>query len=68
MSFIIQANPAKDGAPTETIADRIEALRHALILRKTGYRNVQVIGDGRLYTLREFAGTITIGEKVVVSQ
>ncbi len=63
MAFIVQANPSKKQAPTMTVEDRVEALRLALRWKKIGYRNVQVIGDGRLYTLREFAGTIMVGEK-----
>ena len=68
MSFIIQANPSKDTAPSLTVTDRVEALRAALNFRKRGYARVQIIGDGRLYSLRDFAGTIMIGEKVAVNQ
>lgn len=68
MAFIIQANPSKGTAPSLTVTDRVEALRAALNLRKRGYARVQIIGDGRLYNLQEFAGTIVIGERVAVSQ
>jgi hypothetical protein len=68
MLFVIHAK-APDGADdTFAIADRTEALRFALDWHKTGYKRVQVAGDGRRYTLREFAGTILIGEKRIVSQ
>ena len=62
MAFIIQPDPS-DVHDTFTVEDRIEALRSALRWRSVGYQRVQVIGDGHVYSLKEFAGTIMIGEK-----
>jgi hypothetical protein len=68
MMFVVHAK-APDGADvTFAVVDRTEALRFALDWHKTGYKRVQVAGDGRRYTLREFAGTVVIGEKLMVSQ
>ena len=66
MAFLIQANPSKENAPNFTVDDRIDALRAALRLRNTGYTRVQIVGDGRLYSLKEFAGTIVIGTKAAI--
>jgi hypothetical protein len=68
MTFIVQANPSRDDTPSVSVADRVEALRAALNWRKRGYKRVQIFGDGRLYSLREFAGTIVIGVKLVGSE
>ena len=66
--FVIHAI-SPEGAPvTFATADRTEALRFALRWKKTGYKKLRVAGDGRRHSLREFSGTIVIGEKRAVSQ
>ena len=67
MSFIVRSNAGKD-AQSQTLTDRVEALRAALFWRSMGCRHVRIIEDGRVYNFKEFAGMIMIGETQVVSQ
>jgi hypothetical protein len=52
------------GAQTVAIEDRVEALRTALTWQSVGFRKVRISADDRTYSLKDFAGTITIGTKV----
>jgi len=63
MAFIIQAESDGGDALSATVLDRIEALELALRWRDAGHTGIKIIGNGRIYTLNEFAGTIVIGEK-----
>ena len=63
MALVIQGNSSAGSSHTKSINDRVEALRVALTWPKMGFGNVEVLADGRVYSLQEFAGTIVIGIK-----
>jgi hypothetical protein len=54
MTYIVQAEDP-DGAISKTIADRKDALATAVTWASEGRSNVKIIGNGRIYTLKELA-------------
>jgi len=60
MVFIVQGKPPEPEGIVKVVAKtRLEALRAANNLLKQGMVVVTVIADGRVYTVAEFARTLT---------
>ena len=58
--FIVQGKPPEPEGIVKVVAKtRLEALRAANSLLKQGMVVVTVIADGRVYTVAEFARTLT---------
>jgi hypothetical protein len=58
--FIVQGKPPEPEGIVKVVANtRLEALRAANTLLKQGMIVVTVIADGRVYTVAEFARTLT---------
>ena len=58
--FIVQGKPPEPEGVVKVVAKtRLEALRAANNLLKQGMVVVTVIADGRVYTVAEFARTLT---------
>jgi len=62
MPFIVQGKPREPEGIVKVVAEaRTEALQAARDMLDRGMVVVTVIGDGRVYTVEEFALTITNG-------
>jgi hypothetical protein len=60
MAFLVQGYDDKNSPDAISIAlsDRQEALTLAARLRDEGLADVRIIGDGRIYSLEQFALTV----------
>ena len=57
MPYIVLADGSKDAIST-TVSDRKQALAAAVEWASDGRSGVKIIGDGRIYTVKELARAI----------